>query len=123
MKFVSLRRSQDCSLTPKCGHRPARKCSLQLEALEERNLLATGLGLVAGLTDSPSALLTTGFYYDLLGRAPAVSEWAPGSAALRVGLTPYQEASTFVSTTEYQAGRIINDYWGLLHRGPGSAEI
>src|SRR5262249_15097443 len=103
--------------------RGALKRRLEVEHLEHRDLLATGLGLVPGLTDSPQALLTTGFYYDLLGRAPAVGEVAGWVSALRSGVSPYQEASAFTSSSEYQANLISDDYWILLKRGPSAADV
>jgi hypothetical protein len=67
--------------------------------------------------------LTTGFYYDLLGRAPAASEVHGWVSALQSGLTPHQEALAFTSSREYQSNLIIDDYWNLLKRGPGPAEV
>ena len=61
------------------------KSHLNVELLEERALLATGLGLVPGLTDSTNALLTTGFYYNLLHRVPQ------RPARWQVGLPPSKQ--------------------------------
>jgi hypothetical protein len=99
------------------------KSHLNVELLEERALLATGLGLVAGLTDSSNALLTTGFYYDLLHRAPGTSEVANWTAALQAGMSPQQEAIGFLTSPEYYSDLVNSDYWNLLQRGPSSAEL
>ena len=53
---------------------------INVEQLEDRLLLATGLGVVPGLTDSPQALFATGLYYDVLGRAPTPTEVASWQA-------------------------------------------
>jgi hypothetical protein len=121
--LFSLRSRNRRSSNPKRRHRILRECRLVIEHLEDRNLLATGLGLLAGLTDSPSALLTTGFYYDLIGRAPAASEVSGWVSALQSGVSPYQEALAFTSSSEYQARLVTDDYWNLLKRGPSPAEV
>lgn len=124
MRPFSYVRSRNCRRSRQTRKRsPAPGCKLTIEHLEDRHLLATGLGLVAGLTDSPSALLTTGFYYDLLGRAPVAGEVQGWVSALQSGVTPLQEALAFVSSPEYQANLITDDYWNLLKRGPSSLEV
>src|SRR5438046_3087637 len=92
MPFSSLSSRHCRSSKDKRTSRIGRQYRLTVEHLEDRHLLATGLRLVTGLTDSPSALLTTGFYYDLMGRAPAAGEVAGWVSALQSGVSPYQEA-------------------------------
>ena len=103
--------------------RSINKSALQVELLEERALLATGLGPVPGLTDSPNALLTTGFYHDLLHRAPITSEVAGWTVALQAGMSPQQEAIGFLTSPEYYSDLVNSDYRNLLQRGPSSTEV
>src|SRR5438105_3416338 len=60
---------------------------LEFERFEDRTLLDSGLGQIAGLTDTPQARFITGLYYDLLYRVPPPADHqradklAPGLAA------------------------------------------
>jgi hypothetical protein len=67
--------------------------------------------------------LATGFYYDLLGRAPSPGEVAGWASAFQAGLNPGQAALAIASTTEYLSTLATNDYWSDLGRGPTPAEV
>jgi PKD repeat protein len=98
------------------------RCKPVLEELEDRNLLATGLGSVPGLTDTTPARLVTGLYYDLLHRAPGAGEVAGWAAALQAGMPVYQISLAMTTSPEHLASVIADDYWTLLQRGPSAAD-
>jgi Domain of unknown function (DUF4214) len=106
-----------------CALRQPIRCGVNIEQLEDRLLLATGLGVVAGLTDSPQALFTTGLYYDVLGRAPTPAEVSAWQAVLNSGTSPAQVAQDFVSSTEFVSDLINNDYLSFLKRAPSPPEL
>jgi hypothetical protein len=94
---------------------------LQVEYLEPRELLTTGLGLIPGVTDSPNACLIAGLYVDLLHRLPASSEVA---SWLSTGYVQNgQVAGLITSSPEYRDNLIVDNYETLLGREPSTSEV
>jgi len=96
---------------------------LQIEQLENRELLDTGIGMIAGLTDSASARFVTGAYYDLLNRIPSTSEVSSWLTVLNSGSSNVQVAQAIVASPEYRSDLIVNDYEVLLGREPAPSEV
>ena len=84
--------------------------SLQVEALEARNLLS-------------SAEYVTGLYQDLLHRAPATAEVTNWVFALDSGSSPFQLAQAITGSVEFQSNVIRSDYVLFLGRQPAQAEV
>src|SRR5262249_62310554 len=98
------------------------QCKPGLEQLERRELLDTGLSSVAGLTDPAATQLVTGLYYDLLHRAPEPSEVGAWVATLGAGRSAEDVARGFVSSPEYRADFITDNYTAVLRREPTPGE-
>ena len=103
--------------------RPAVRRKLEFERLEDRTLLDTGLGQIAGLTDTPQERFMTGLYYDLLYRVPQPADVAAWVNALNAGLTPTDIAARFSASPESQASFVLDNYNTYLHRSAAGSEI
>src|SRR5262249_62149546 len=93
-----------------------------IRVAESVELLATGLRCVAGLTDSAATQLVTGLSYDLLDRAPEPSQVGAWVATLGAGRSAEDVARGFVSSPEYRADFITDNYTAVLRREPTPGE-
>src|SRR5436305_15048196 len=93
--------------------------NLTLEALERRDLLATGLGTIPGLTDSRAARYVTTLYDDLLERIPLSSEVSGWVAQLQAGQRFEVVAWGILSSAEYRQHAIRDTHVRVLERTTG----
>src|SRR5438105_3853187 len=96
---------------------------LEFERFEDRTLLDSGLGQIAGLTDTPQARFITGLYYDLLYRVPPPADVAAWVNPLNAGLTPTDIASRFTASPESQSNFVLDNYNNYLHRSAAGSDI
>jgi hypothetical protein len=105
-------------------HKRARsRHHLNVEHLEKREVLDTGLGQIAGLTSTASQLFATGLYYDLLHRVPQPSEVAPWAYAADHGISHTQIAKQLATGDEYNGQLLQTYYHQFLGRDPSAGEI
>ncbi len=105
------------------SRRKTSKHQLGVEALERRDLLATGLGVLPGLTDTPAERYVTSLYYDLLQRVPLTAEISGWVTALNAGQSYTAIASGILSSTEYRNNVAQDAYLRLLGRAPVAEEV
>src|SRR5262249_22478307 len=102
-----------------CSRRGPR---LEVELLEDRCLLSTGLDAIPGLTETNPGKTVAGMYYQLLYRIPTATEgaaWITGPGAQ----SPLQIANALISSDEYRSNLIADYYGEFLNRIPRSQEV
>jgi subtilisin family serine protease len=120
--MLQLSRWRACFRTfPRAAkRRPVSRRRCQVEELESRTLLASGLG---SLGSASPGQLVGGLYEQTLGRFPSADELASGIGALGAGQGLTQLQSQLENGLEYQTNQIADAYWTLLGHSPDPPSI